>query len=239
MSQYDKFAKEYIAMRSNMFDQNMNAEFPEMLQLLGDIKSQKLLDLGCGFGDYVKIYSKKGAIVTAVDNSEKEIEHAQKLNIPNAKFIVSDISKKFPFKDSSFDIITSSLVFDHLEDLIYLFQECNRVLKNKGIMVFSVSNPVFYQEKSIVGKIKILGKKIIFGNYFERRKIVRKWGGTATMEHYHKPLEDYFSAFLENGFELLSFKEPQSKTEKITWHCKNPTFLVFKLKKSYIANKPK
>jgi len=123
MSQYDKFAKEYIAMRSNMFDQNMNAEFPEMLQLLGDIKSQKLLDLGCGFGDYVKIYSKKGAIVTAVDNSEKEIEHAQKLNIPNAKFIVSDISKKFPFKDSSFDIITSSLVFDHLEDLIYLFQE--------------------------------------------------------------------------------------------------------------------
>ena len=44
-----------------------------------------------------------------------------------------DISKKFPFKDSSFDVITSSLVFDHLEDLKSLFKECNRVLKNKGI----------------------------------------------------------------------------------------------------------
>ncbi len=231
MSQYDKFAKEYIAMRSNMFKKNMNAEFPMMLQLLGNIKGKKLLDLGCGFGDYAKVYSEKGTIVTAVDNSKKEIEHAQKLNIPNTKFMVFDITNKFPFKDSSFDVITSSLVFDHLEDLKSLFQECNRVLKNKGVMVFSVTNPVFYQEKSIVGKIKIFGKKIIFGNYFERRKIVRKWGGTATMEHYHKPLEDYFSAFLENGFELLSFREPQPKTKKITWHCKNPTFLVFKLKK--------
>ncbi len=31
MSQYDKFAKEYIAMRSNMFKKNMTAEFPVML----------------------------------------------------------------------------------------------------------------------------------------------------------------------------------------------------------------
>lgn len=214
-----------------MFDKKMNAEFPVMLQLLGNIKSKKLLDLGCGFGDYANIYSKKGAIVTAVDNSKKEIEHAKNLSIPNTKFMVYDISKKFPFKNSSFDIITSSLVFDHLEDVDTLFKECNRVLKNKGIIVFSVTNPIFYQEGSLVGKIKILGKKKIFGNYFERRKITRKWGGTATMEHYHKPLEDYFSALLGNGFELLSFKEPQPKTEKITWHCRNPTFLVIKLRK--------
>ncbi|MBU1111613.1 MAG: class I SAM-dependent methyltransferase [archaeon] len=231
MSQYDKFAKEYITMRSNMFEKNMNAEFPTMLQLLENIRNLKLLDLGCGFGEYAKHYSENGAIVTAVDNSKKEIEHAQKLNIPNTKFMIYDISNKFPFEDCSFDIITSSLAFDHLEDLKSLFKECNRVLKNKGIIVFSVTNPVFYQEKSIVGKIKIFGKKIILGNYFERRKIIRTWGGTARMEHFHKPLEDYFSAFLENGFELLSFKEPQAKTENNTWHCKNPTFLVFKLKK--------
>ena len=80
MSQYDKFAKEYIAMRSNMFEKNINAEFPMMLQLLWNIKGKKLLDLGCGFGDYAKVYSEKGAIVMAVDNSEKEIEHAQKLH---------------------------------------------------------------------------------------------------------------------------------------------------------------
>lgn len=231
MSQYDKFAEEYISMRSNMFDKKMNAEFPVMLHLLGNTENQKLLDLGCGFGSYVKIYSENGAIVTAVDNSKKEIGYAQKLNIPNAKFMVYDISKKFPFENSSFNIITSSLVFDHLEDLKSLFKECNRVLKNKGIMVFSIANPVFYQEKSIAGKVQILGKKLIFGNYFERRKIVRTWGGKAKMEHYHKPLEDYFSAFLENGFELLSFREPQSKSEEITWHCKNPTFLVFKIRK--------
>ncbi|MBW2981587.1 class I SAM-dependent methyltransferase [Candidatus Woesearchaeota archaeon] len=231
MSQYDKFAKEYIVMRSKMFKKNQNAELPTMLELAGSIKNQKLLDLGCGFGDYAKIYSEKGAIVTAIDNSKKEIEHAINLKIPNVDFKVCDISNQLPFKDSSFDILTSSLVFDHLEDLQSLFKECNRILKNKGIMVFSITNPVFFQERSLVGKIKIFGKKIIFGNYFERRKIVRKWGSKIKMEHYHKPLEDYFSAFLENGFELLSFKEPEPNPAKITWHCKNPTFLVFKIRK--------
>ena len=44
-------------MRSNMLNKNMNAEFPVMLQLLGNINNQKLLDLGCGFGDYTKVYS--------------------------------------------------------------------------------------------------------------------------------------------------------------------------------------
>jgi len=230
MSQYDNFTNKYIAIRRNMFNKKINVEFPEMLNLLGNIKGKKLLDLGCGFGDYVKVYSDKGALVTGIDNSRKEIEYAQKRNIQNSKFIGHDISDKFPFKDSSFDIITSSLVFDHLKDLNYLFKECNRVLKSKGVMVFSIINPIFDQEKPLVGKIKILGKKIVFGNYFERRKIVRKWGGSLTMEHYHKLLEDYFAAFLENDFELLRFKEPQLKADRY-WHCKNPVFLVFKLKR--------
>jgi ubiquinone/menaquinone biosynthesis C-methylase UbiE len=231
MSQYDKFADEYIAMRKDMLDRKVNAEFPVMLELLGDIKNKKLLDLGCGFGDYDKVYSEKGATVIAVDNSKKYIEYAKKLNIPNIEFKVCDISQKFPFETSSLDVITSSLVFDHLENLDYLFKECNRVLKKEGVMVFSIANPVFYQEESMVGKTKVAGKTVIYGNYFERRKIVRTWGGTATMEHYHKLLEDYFSAFLENGFELLNFREPQAKSEEVTWHSKNPTFLVFKIRK--------
>ena len=230
-SQYDLVAEKYIAMRSKMFKEKQNAEFPAMIDLIKEFKDKRLLDLGCGFGEYAKVYSEKGAIVTALDNSEKEIEYAKKLKIPNTKFLVQDISKKFPFENESFDIITSSLVFDHIEDLNILFKECNRVLKSKSIMVFSITNPVFYQEKQLAGKIKIFGKKLIFGDYFNRRKIIRKWGRKIDMETYHRPLEDYFSSFLENGFELLSFKEPQSKTKKITWHCKNPTFLAFKIRK--------
>ena len=230
MTQYDEFAEEYVAMRRNMFDIKINAEFPVMLRFLGDIRRKKLLDLGCGFGDYVRAYSEKGAIIAAVDNSRKLIEHALELNIPNTRFIIHDISRRLPFEDSSFDIITSSLVFEHIKDLKSLFKECHRVLKNKGVLVFSITNPLLFQERSLVGKIKILGRRIIFGNYFERRKIVRKWNGTA-MEHYHKPLEDYFSAFLENGFELLGFREPQPKPKEATWHCTNPVFLVFKLRK--------
>ncbi len=231
MSQYDKFADEYIKLRRDMFKRKTNAEFPIMLELMGDINNKQLLDLGCGVGDYAKIYSEKGAFVTAVDNSKKEIEHAKNLHISNIKFMIHDINYGLPFENSSFDIITSSLVFDHLEGLKPLFKECNRILKDNGQLIFSITNPIFYQERSLVGKTKILGRKIIFGDYFKRRMVVRKWYGKIKVEHYHKTLEDYFSAFLKNGFELVDFKEPAPINTKSDWHSKNPVLLVFNLKK--------
>jgi len=229
MSQYDRYAKEYMNLRRMMFSENKNSEFYAVLNQLGNIKNKKILDLGSGFGDYVKSYSARGAIVTGIDNSEKFITYAKKRKIKNAQFIKHDISTTFPFPKYNFDIITSTLVFDHIKDINFLFKECRRVLKKEGIMIFAITNPLLYQEKSIVGYFKFLGKSFIFGDYFKRRKIIRRWGGTARMTHFHKTLEDYFDAFLNNGFKLLKFREPYTKSKKSSWHNKNPTFLVFKL----------
>jgi len=128
-------------------------------------------------------------------------------------------------------VITSSLVFDHLEDLNSVFGECIRVLKPGGTLILAITNPLLYQESSLVGKANDMGEVRVFGEYFKRRKITRTWGGTATMTHYHRPLEDYFSAFLDAGFELVAFREPSPAVGTSSWHEKNPVFLVFKLRK--------
>ncbi len=231
MSQYDNFFKEYVKLRKGMLNSHERSEITFFSNLLGSIKGKKLLDLGCGFGDYAKFYAKKGAKVTGLDNSKKEIEYARSQNIKNTDFLVFDLLKKLPFKNNEFDIITSSLVLDHIENLRPLFEECFRVLKPKKEMLFSIANPIFYQEKSLAGKFKFLGRKFVFGNYFKRRKIKRIWGGKVTAETYHKLLEDYFAAFLNSGFELVEFREPKLGLNKLNWHSRNPTVLVFRIRK--------
>ena len=87
MSQYDKFTKSYFKLRQDMFRKQQNKEFPVVLGLLGNIKNKKLLDLGCGFGDYAKVYSGLGAKITGIDISGNMIEFAESQNIKNARFL--------------------------------------------------------------------------------------------------------------------------------------------------------
>jgi len=231
MSQYDGLGDAYLRMRKRMFRKGYAKDLPVMLKLIGDLKDKRLLDLGCGAGEHATLYSKKGAIVTGIDNSRKEISAAKKLN-PNIDFSIHDINRTLPFRDSDFDTITACLVFDHLKDLTGIFEECHRILKPDGKMVFSMTNPVFYQERSLAGKLKMFNRKIVFGDYFKRRKVTRTWGGKIKVDHYHKPLQDYFDAFLGAGFELVAFKEPPPiRYRKNDWHSRNPTFLVLKLRK--------
>lgn len=238
MKQYDNIIKKFIDDRTFGFSFNKHIEMPAMFKLVNNIKNKKLLDLGCGFGAHAKHYSKKGARVTGIDSSKKEIEYAKQQNIRNTHFFVYDINKKLPFKDKEFDIITCSLVLDYIKNLNKIFQETYRTLKKQGFMIFSIPTPIFCQEEPIAGMLKKKNSRQIFGNYFKRRKIVHKWWGEFEITLYHKPLEDYFSAFLKAGFTLIEFKEPKPipSSKKINpvkykFTSRNPYFLLFKLQK--------
>jgi len=237
MGEYDRFAEKYIKIRHKGFSPNKHIELPAMLKILGNIKDKKILDLGCGFGEHAKIYSRKGAKITGIDSSKKEIAYAKLRKIGNTNFIVGDILKKLPFRDNSFDIITSSLVLDYIKNLKKLFKECRRVLKKSGKMIFSIPNPIFYQESPIAGLLKEGKKSRIFGNYFKRRKIKQKWRSGIITYSYHKTLEDFFSAIIQSGFQLENFKEakpiPSSKNLDNVFYefaSKNPYFIFFEIK---------
>ena len=52
---------------------------PCVEKLLGDVKDKQLLDAGCGEGYLSRYYAKKGAIVTAIDLSQRLIETSEQL----------------------------------------------------------------------------------------------------------------------------------------------------------------
>jgi len=97
---------------------------------------KKVLDAGCGKGEFMELNPYKAEIYGIDINKETVIEAKEKgLNIQFA-----DVNRKLPFTDSSFDAINCSHVLEHLEDGTNTISEFKRILKDKGILVISVPN---------------------------------------------------------------------------------------------------
>ncbi|MCU0652668.1 MAG: class I SAM-dependent methyltransferase [Candidatus Pacebacteria bacterium] len=77
----------------------------------------KVLDIGCGTGDFAGEFAKKGAFVLGNDISREAIRHAQKRFGGNAnmKFSAGDISRS-NFVAGSFDIAISITVLQHITE---------------------------------------------------------------------------------------------------------------------------
>ena len=206
---YNELGKYYYASRKNKngvsYFYNNLLEMPMTLELVGDVKNKKILDLGCGPGIYAKKLVRMGAKVEGIDISSEMIKLARK-ECPEASFKRGNI-EKLPYKNSKFDVVICSLVIDHLEVLIPMFNEVKRVLKKRGIFVFSGYNPVSESAK----KEKWFFKKFrVIRDYFNEIKYTGIWGEPGKrfpVIHNHKTYETIVKNILESGFEIIGYKD--------------------------------
>lgn len=182
------------------------------LKLIGEVKGKRVLEIGCGGGQNSVALAKKGAIVSGIDASEKQITYAKALarkEQVDADFFVGDMQDLSRFSDGTFDLVITAISLLYVESLERTFSEVYRVLKDGGIFVFSEGHP-FAEGKLIRYK----GKTVYaVTDYFKRRKVFwvdRLSDGTRVkMYSYHRPLQDYFEALLENGFLIQKYLEPE------------------------------
>jgi SAM-dependent methyltransferase len=113
-----------------------------------DFRGKRVLDLGSGYGGRTVRYKELGASqVTGLEVGSKYASEALMFSRQRevATAFVVAVGEKLPFKDDYFDIITSYEVFEHVERLSEVLEECHRVLKPGGRLyaVFpSFYNPV-------------------------------------------------------------------------------------------------
>lgn len=93
-------------------------------------KGGRLLDIGCGTGLFVEKYIENGGSATGLDISRKMIEQAR-LRCLNCQFTVGT-GEKIPFRNNTFDAISSLLVFSYLKDPASMLSEAYRVLQPGG-----------------------------------------------------------------------------------------------------------
>ncbi len=75
----------------------------------------RVFDVGCGTGDLVFEFAKRGAEVIGIDVSQEVIEYAQRrlIDYPNVKLYTQQVGEA-NFASDSFDLITSVTVLQHV-----------------------------------------------------------------------------------------------------------------------------
>jgi ubiquinone biosynthesis O-methyltransferase len=108
-----------------------------ILELVGDVTGRRVLDVGCGDGEFAMQLAGRGAIVTGIDASAAMIEAANeraKQQKVNVSFHVADV-EHLPIPDGQFDIVTAVTILCFLDDPRPVFREVARVLRPGGLFV--------------------------------------------------------------------------------------------------------
>ena len=96
----------------------------------------KMLDIGCGVGDFLHTAEEHGWKCTGVEPSEEAKAIAKTKT--KADIINSEDMEKIP--DASFDLITMWHVLEHVDDLKWQIEQLHRLTKTKGRIVIAVPN---------------------------------------------------------------------------------------------------
>lgn len=97
----------------------------------------RLLDLGCADGETTLKYAPRGGLVYGLEYDHEAARKASEIQIRTVR---ADLNRPLPFEDSSFDVVTSNQVIEHLADTDMMISEGIRVLCPGGILVVSTEN---------------------------------------------------------------------------------------------------
>ena len=195
---YDAFAQAYARANENGLFNRWYAR-PAVLNLLGDVAGNRILDAGCGSGPLIADLEQRGASVAGFDASPAMIELARERLGDEADLEVADLTVPLPYDDEAFDDALAVLVLHYLQDWSQPLSELRRVLKPGGRLVVVVNHPiippVMYPEV----------------NYFATAPNSEEYdfdGVSATLTIWYRPLSAMSEAFTGAGFAVTAISEP-------------------------------
>ena len=123
-------------------DKDYEKEVDFIEDIFGESKPKKILEVGCGTGNYTKILVDRGYEVTAVDLSEDMLKIASEKCDCKYKFIKGDISD-ITLNEKFDTCIAMFAVMGYLTENAEIIKALNNIykhLKPNGIFVFDVWN---------------------------------------------------------------------------------------------------
>ena len=136
--------RDYTNKRLKIWENEVVSYFPD---------NSWILDIGCGMGREAFCLHNRGFKVTAIDISEEVMEPARQYALESKRDIEFLLTNglDLPFKNDTFDEViiwaqTFGLFYGE-ENQLHILRECNRVLKDNGILSFSGHDKAFLEEK--------------------------------------------------------------------------------------------
>lgn len=166
--------------------------------------TEKVLEVGCGMGDYSMAISSftKNNVGIDIDVS------VAKKRYPQIKFIQHDCNDNFPFEDNSFDKLISVNLIEHLSDPEHFLSECLRILRPDGKIILVTANldfflHDFFYDSTHLYEWSVEDFKNIVGKYFEV-DLIKKSSG---MFKYY-PFNIFLTKFIKPDIIVFGCKKP-------------------------------
>jgi ubiquinone/menaquinone biosynthesis C-methylase UbiE len=106
--------------------------------LLGEARpGERVLDLGCGAGRFVRALAEAGADPVGVEVAQAALERARR-NAPGADLRLVEADGSLPLEHRSVDLVWCSEVLEHVADVAGLLVEVRRVLRPGGRLLATV-----------------------------------------------------------------------------------------------------
>jgi SAM-dependent methyltransferase len=96
----------------------------------------RVLDVGCGTGVFLRLCADRGAEVTGLDASENLLAVARG-RVPEAELIHGDL-QSLPFADDAFDLVSGFTSFFFADDMVAALREAGRVARPGACVVIEV-----------------------------------------------------------------------------------------------------
>ncbi len=112
---------------------------------------QRVLDIGCGAGAFLRLVADRGVEVFGLDASVALIELAR-TRLPEADLRVGEM-EALPYQDDTFDLVTGFSAFFFANDMVAALREAGRVAKPGAPVVIQVWGP--YERRDLEAMMKI------------------------------------------------------------------------------------
>ncbi len=201
---------------------------PALLDACRDVNGLRALDLGCGEGWCSRELARRGALVTGVDVSQKQIAAASAYPVEapgRVDYLVMDAANvdRHPWP-APFDIATACMSLQDMCDPAGVLRATARVLAPGGRLICSCPHPFTnmlggrqYGRREGDGRLWLA-----VGGYFNRgaRPHQVRWNlprakGSWTTIRWSRSLEEYWRLFADAGFTVRELMEPAPDGDEV------------------------
>ena len=181
---YTQWAPQY----DSQINRTRDLEAVCLRQMLAGYRFEHCLEMGCGTGKNTSFLAEISQTILAVDLTEAMLAKAKsKINAPNVTFMQADMLEDWDFGSTCFDLITFSLVLEHILELPPIFKKAANVLTKGGLLYLGELHP--------------------FKQYLGTKARFETASGLTEVSCFTHHLSDFITSATDAGFELSTIRE--------------------------------